>query len=384
MHVIPLSLYIHIPWCVKKCPYCDFNSHEAKSTIPEDEYIDALITDIQQQSNDIKQRELTSIFIGGGTPSLFSAASIHRLLSSLEDQLTFTNEIEITIEANPGTYDQKNFSEFRAAGINRISIGAQSFSDKKLHELGRIHDAQTATNAVYAAKDAGFENINIDIMYALPKQTMGEAIFDIEQAIALDPTHISYYQLTLEPNTRFYQHPPKLPSNDISWEMQLQGVSLLSSHGYQQYEISAYSKTNKECAHNLNYWQFGDYVGIGAGAHQKLTNKKSGAILRSEKPRHPQQYIRHIHANEKCESTLIAKQENIQFEFLLNALRLTHGFNRTQYELHTGLNFDALVSSTEHLQEEKLLLVQNDSVQCTHHGYRFLDEILQCLLPEPA
>ncbi len=381
---VPLSLYVHIPWCVKKCPYCDFNSHELRSPLPEDQYIDALIADLQQQANIVSGREIVSIFFGGGTPSLFSAKNIQRLLISIEAHLSLASDAEITIEANPGTFDQQNFAGFRNAGVNRISIGVQSFSNDQLKELGRIHDAQTAIDAITAAKSAGFENINIDLMYALPKQTTQQAADDVEQAIKLDPTHISYYQLTIEPNTRFYQHPPNLPNSESSWDMQQQGVALLAQHGFQQYEVSAYAKNEFTCIHNTNYWQFGDYLGIGAGAHQKLSHVTSGEILRSDKPKHPQQYMQQALKQEPLATPRVLQQDDLVFEFLLNALRLKQGFNRQQFEQRTGLMYELLTTQLQHLCDEGLLLVENDRVQCSEKGYRFLDELLQRVLPESA
>ncbi len=379
---IPLSLYVHIPWCIKKCPYCDFNSHEIRSPIPEDQYINALIVDLQQQASAVDGREIISVFIGGGSPSLFSANSIQHLLSMIKDHLTLANDVEISIEANPGTFDQQNFVGFRNAGINRISIGVQSFSDSKLQELGRIHNAQTALAAVRAAKHAGFENINIDLMYALPKQTLQEAAYDVEQAIALNPTHISYYQLTIEPNTSFYRHPPCLPNDEHSWDMQQQGVSLLAEHGYQQYEVSAFAKNKYLCVHNSNYWQFGDYVGIGAGAHQKVSCFESGTITRSEKPRHPQQFIRQAFDDVAMGAAQLLTHKDLVFEFLLNALRLKHGFSRKQFENHTGLGYTKLLTQLESLENDGLLIIDKDRIRCSERGYRFLDEVLQRLLPE--
>lgn len=384
MPEVPLSLYVHIPWCIRKCPYCDFNSHQTDTPIPEDRYIDALIVDLQQQANIIKGREVISVFIGGGTPSLFSAGSIQRLLVAINDQLHLATNAEITIEANPGSLDQRNFADFRRAGVNRISIGAQSFHNDQLHQLGRIHNAQTAIAAVTAARDAGFENINIDLMYALPGQTLQKAAHDVEQAIALQPTHISYYQLTIEPNTRFYQHPPRLPDSELGWKMQQQGMSLLAQHGFRQYEVSAYAKDSFACIHNRNYWQFGDYIGIGAGAHQKISNAEKGAVSRSEKPRHPQQYMRRTLGNEPVEAPRILSKRDLLFEFLLNALRLKCGFSRKQFECHTGLAYTSLYPRFEPLQNEGLLIVENDSTRCSEKGYRFLDELLQNFLPECA
>ena len=381
---IPLSLYIHIPWCVKKCPYCDFNSHEVRSAIPEDQYIGALIFNLQQQKEVIGDREIISVFIGGGTPSLFSVNSIQRLLLAIDKQLILASDVEITIEANPGTLDQQNFAGFRHAGVNRISIGVQSFCDTQLRELGRIHDAQAAKDAVLAARQAGFENINIDLMYALPKQSLLEAAYDIEQAMALNPTHISYYQLTIEPNTRFYQHPPRLPNSELSWDMQQQGVHLLAQHGFQQYEVSAYARDKFSCVHNSNYWQFGDYLGIGAGAHQKISDAENDTIWRSEKPPHPQQYMQQILRAERLEAAQRLRHEDLVFEFLLNALRLRHGFNRQLFERHTGLAYAGIHPQLKSLQEEGLLIMENDHIYCSEKGYRFLDELLQRLIPEPA
>ncbi len=379
---IPLSLYVHIPWCIKKCPYCDFNSHEIRSPIPEDQYINALIVDLQQQASAVDGREIISVFIGGGTPSLFSANSIQHLLLVIKDHLTLTNDVEISIEANPGTFDQQNFVGFRNAGINRISIGVQSFSDTKLQTLGRIHNAQTALAAVRAARHAGFENINIDLMYALPNQTLQEAAYDVEQAIALNPTHISYYQLTIEPNTSFYRCPPCLPNNEHSWDMQQQGVTLLAEHEYQQYEVSAFAQNKYLCVHNSNYWQFGDYVGIGAGAHQKVSCFESGTITRSEKPRHPQQFIRQACDDVAMGAAQLLTHEDLVFEFLLNALRLKHGFSRKQFESHTGLGYTKLLTQLETLENDGLIIIDKDRIRCSKRGYRFLDEVLQRLLPE--
>ncbi len=379
MHDVPLSLYVHIPWCIKKCPYCDFNSHEIQNTLPEDQYIDALILDLTSTAQRVKDRKVKSVFIGGGTPSLFTAKSIQRLITAINDQLELADNIEITIEANPGTADEKNFSGFREAGVNRISIGAQSFADSQLQSLGRIHDAQTAINSVQAAQQAGFENINIDLMYALPQQNVTTALKDIEQAISLQPTHISYYQLTIEPNTSFYRQPPRLPDSQVSWEMQQAGMDLLAKHGYQQYEVSAYGKQGYQCVHNINYWQFGDYLGIGAGAHQKLSFDLPNAIYRCEKPKHPQQYMRSV--NTKTSNHTLT-EEDIIFEFMLNALRLKHGFTIRQFELHTGLSIELIDDPLQANISEDLLVMDQNRIYCSNRGYKFLDDILQSWLPE--
>ena len=379
---IPLSLYVHLPWCVRKCPYCDFNSHEIRSPIPETHYVDALIADLQIHAQAVASRQVISIFIGGGTPSLFTAGAISRLLDAIGSTLTIGAQAEITIETNPGTLDQGNFAGFRKAGINRISIGVQSFDDTMLNALGRIHDAGTAIRAVRAARQAGFENINIDLMYALPGQTLAQARQDLEQAIDLKPEHLSYYQLTLEPNTRFFRYPPKLPDNDLAWDMQQQGTHLLEQHGLQQYEVSSYAQYRYQCLHNLNYWQFGDYLGIGAGAHQKVSLDDTG-VCRSAKPRSPQQYMKQAFNGDFPETSAGAlSPEELEFEFLMNALRLKAGFTRQQFELYTGLDFRLLVSRLQGLYHEGLLAGEPERVCCSNSGYRFLDDLLLRLLPD--
>ena len=381
---VPLSLYIHLPWCVKKCPYCDFNSHEIKTVLPEKSYIHALITDLRIQAHALQDREIISIFIGGGTPSVFSANNIKSLISSMQDYVTFAKDVEITIEANPGTFDQKNFAGFREAGVNRISIGAQSFTQQHLQSLGRIHNARTAIESIKIAKQAGFENINIDLMYALPQQTLCSASNDILQAIALNPTHISYYQLTIEPNTSFYRQPPHLPNTKLSWEIQQAGTELLTKYDYQQYEISAFSKQGHSCQHNINYWQFGDYLGIGAGAHQKLSIGLPHAITRSEKPKHPQQYINLMNDHQPKVHTYTLAKEDIIFEFMLNALRLKNGFNKSLFESHTGLTISDISEKIKTLVKEGLLIDKENSIHCSPKGYRFLNDVLQHWLPQTS
>lgn len=383
---VPLSLYVHIPWCIKKCPYCDFNSHEIQHSLPEEDYIDALILDVTLQAKSVQDREVISIFIGGGTPSIFSANGIKRLMNAIQDQLNISATAEITIEANPGTTDQENFTGFRDAGINRISIGVQSFTDSQLQKLGRIHSAEDAINGVNTAKQAGFENFNIDLMYALPQQNITAALYDIEQAIQLNPTHISYYQLTIEPNTSFYRQPPSLPDTQESWEIQQNGMALLATHGFQQYEVSAYSKENHQCTHNNNYWQFGDYLGIGAGAHQKLTlhdssQNKLNHITRCEKPKHPQQYMRFINEGQ-ASVTHTLTEEDIIFEFMLNALRLKQGFTKQQFELHTGLPIEKINNPLQTHISDGLLVKNNNNIHCSERGYKFLDDVLQHWLPQ--
>ena len=353
-----------------------------RSSLPEARYIDALIADLKKHSVTVTGREIGSVFIGGGTPSLFSARSIERLLATVVRETALAHDAEITIEANPGTFDQKNFSGFRSAGVNRISIGVQSFDDTLLHSLGRIHDASIAKQAVLTAKRANFENINIDVMYALPGQTLKQAQADVEQAIALEPSHISYYQLTLEPHTHFYRHPPKLPDSELGWTIQQQGADLLALHGWQQYEISAYAKDGFRCIHNMNYWQFGDYLGIGAGAHQKISFDKTN-ILRNEKPRNPLQYMDQMLNNTSAKSIEHPlSQDELVFEFLLNALRLRSGFTWQQFERNTGLACTQLIPKLQALIQEGLLVRLEHGLRCSESGYQYLDNLLLRLLPE--
>jgi len=283
----PLSLYIHVPWCVKKCPYCDFNSHKSPEVLAEDDYIDALIRDLEYVVPSVWGRTIQTVFIGGGTPSLFSAKAYEKLFSSLRALLPISHHAEITLEANPGTFEQHRFADYLSLGINRLSIGIQSFDDQSLNALGRIHDGQQAIAAVDTAQQVGFENINLDLMFGLPEQTAKTAQQDIETAIALEPTHLSYYQLTIEPNTLFHQQPPTLPDDDPIIDWQLNSQSKLAKAGYQQYEVSAYAKENQQCRHNLNYWQFGDYLGIGAGAHGKVSDAAKQTITRQSKQKQP-------------------------------------------------------------------------------------------------
>lgn len=326
---IPLSLYVHIPWCKHKCPYCDFNSYTASKDIPETNYLDALLADFKNDLPKIQGRKLHSIFIGGGTPSLLSAEFYQKLLESIE----FTKEIEITIEANPGTINKKQLQALRNIGINRISIGVQSLQDDKLQALGRIHNSKGAKNAIKIAQDSGFNNINIDLMFGIPKQTIQDAIFDLEAAATLQPTHLSWYQLTIEPKTVFHKKPPVLPDEDTIWEMQQQGQQLLAEQGFNQYEISAYSKPGFQCQHNLNYWLFGDYLGIGAGAHGKITTTKG--IVRTTKPKDPKKYIYDFFGTEN----IIAKKD-LTLEFMMNALRLYQPIPVKLFKERTGLDFD--------------------------------------------
>ncbi len=384
-HPVPLSLYVHIPWCVKKCPYCDFNSHEKNQTFDEERYVQALLIDLDNEYKNCQRqtfptRTLSSIFFGGGTPSLFSAGSIKKIIDHAKMLFKF-DDIEITLEANPGTFEQEKFNGFYNAGVNRLSIGIQSFNQQHLHSLGRIHDSTQAKNAVATAKLAGFENINLDLMFGLPQQSIEQAIEDVTIACEFDVPHISHYQLTIEQNTYFYKHTPVLPETDLTWEMQTQCQNLLTDNQYQQYEISAYSKTGKQCLHNVNYWQFGDYIGIGAGAHGKLsiTDTDGIKIIRCWKHRQPQQYIKQALIGKATSGDQILNQQDIVFEFLLNALRLKDGCDIKSFEKHTALNANLLREAVKKIDPD-LLHLDKTRVKTTDHGYLFLNSILEDLV----
>lgn len=371
----PLSLYIHVPWCVRKCPYCDFNSHEFQGALPEQEYVDALCADLDAELSRVQARRLQSIFIGGGTPSLLSGDSYARLIAHIEQRIGFENNIEITLEANPGTVEAGRFSAFRQAGINRLSLGIQSFDDAQLKQLGRIHDSAQARKAIAIAQDAGFDNFNLDLMHGLPGQSVSGALKDLQTALAYQPRHLSWYQLTIEPNTVFYRRPPPLPADELIADMQQEGQSLLAEHGLQQYEVSAYAHTDFASKHNLNYWQFGDYLGIGAGAHGKLSDPEAGEILRTRKKKQPGHYLQST-LERTGESATIAA-EDLPLEFLLNALRLRAGFTRKQFEARTGLAFSVIGKRVEYLQSKRLLELDGDQIRTTTRGYLLLNSVLE-------
>jgi len=383
----PLSLYIHFPWCVQKCPYCDFNSHEQKSTLAEAEYINQLLNDFENDLPLVWGRKITSIFMGGGTPSLFSPESIETLLAGIRARISVSPSAEITLEANPGTLENERLAGFREAGINRISLGVQSFNDGHLSKLGRIHDSKTAIKAIEMAKGAGFGKLNIDLMFALPNQTIEQAMYDIETAISLNPSHISYYQLTIEPNTAFFNKPPTLPDDDASWDIFESGQRLLSNAGFKQYEVSAYAKQDQQCHHNVNYWQFGDYLGIGAGAHAKITDGSKQTITRYWKYKHPKDYTK-VNAKGVEKSYIAGSREidnnELVFEFLMNALRLNEGFNINTYLTHTGLSKELLIKNLQIPMDQKLVHWNktNDVINTTETGKKFLNEILQQCLPD--
>ncbi len=373
---IPLSLYIHIPWCIKKCPYCDFNSHAATGELPEKAYIDQLLIDLQSQFHLVHDRPIHSIFIGGGTPSLFSPEAYELLLSQLRNELDIPSDIEITLEANPGTTEASRFKGYFDVGINRISLGVQSFQNSKLKVLGRIHDNDQAKKAFLEARRAGFQTINIDLMFGLPNQTMDDALFDLQSAIDLAPNHLSWYQLTLEPNTFFHRFPPVLPSDDERFEIQQAGQKLLVNNGFPQYEISAYGF--QKAKHNLNYWLFGDYLGIGAGAHAKLTDFSKGNIIRRWNTKHPKQYLS-AHRENLFESKII-EQEELPLEFMMNALRLRQPISIELFEGRTGLKFNVIEKEIQKAVDLNLLMVDKSDFQVTEKGYLFLNDLLEIFL----
>ncbi|MCK5394481.1 MAG: radical SAM family heme chaperone HemW [Gammaproteobacteria bacterium] len=378
---IPLSLYVHVPWCIKKCPYCDFNSHEKNDSFDEKKYVEALLLDLENEHENNRDRRLSSIFFGGGTPSLFSAEAIHQVITRAEDLFKFNN-IEVTLEANPGTFEQDKFNDFRQAGVNRLSIGIQSFNQTHLESLGRIHDNKQALSAIETAKNAGFENINLDLMFGLPQQTVQQALDDVTMACEFDVPHISHYQLTIEENTYFHKHTPVLPENDLIWEMQTQCHNLLAGNRYQQYEISAYAKHDMQCTHNLNYWNFGDYIGIGAGAHGKSSTASEDdnlRIIRRWKHRQPQQYIEETLKGDAISGSQELTQQDVVFEFLLNALRLRTGSSIQTFKNNTGLDFDILKQAVENI-DSSLLVLDKNKIYTTDKGFLFLNEILENLL----
>ncbi|MEH6586760.1 MAG: radical SAM family heme chaperone HemW [Halioglobus sp.] len=377
MALPPLSLYIHLPWCERKCPYCDFNSHEA-TEIPEQAYISALLQDLDGDLALAGDREIRTLFIGGGTPSLFSAESISRLLQGLGERLNLAANLEATMEANPGSAEADKFLGFRQAGINRLSLGIQSFQDDKLLALGRVHDSEQARAAIDYARAASFDSFNIDLMHGLPGQTEANAIHDLEIALSFQPPHLSWYQLTIEPNTVFNKRPPTLPVEDILADIQDRGELLLANHGYSQYEVSAYSRPDMPCRHNLNYWSFGDYLALGAGAHGKITSE-DGSIKRYAKTRAPQDYL----AGKKfTASNRALNRDEIIGEFMLFALRLNEGFSVQWFEQVTRLSVEELTSKVQPLVERELLSWEKDNIRATALGRRFLDTVIAHFLPE--
>ena len=378
----PLSLYIHIPWCVKKCPYCDFNSHESRSPIPEKAYVAALIADLEQSIPRIWGRKVRSIFFGGGTPSLFSPESIDTILSNVRALTPLEYGAEITLEANPGTVDEAHFKGYREAGINRLSLGIQSFDSRYLAALGRIHDDKQAISAAELALKT-FDTVNLDVMYALPNQSLEDALADAQRACDLGPAHLSFYHLTLEPNTPFHHSPPSLPDDDSSATMQEAIEDLLGKHGYEHYETSAFAlkigQQGQRCRHNLNYWQFGDYLGIGAGAHSKLSYHDR--ITRESRYKHPNRYLGKAPAGEAVEREWVIPADELGFEFMMNTLRLTEGFEIELFQQRTGLSMDALEAALDKAYGLGLIERNTEIIKPTLQGQRFLNDLLQIFLP---
>lgn len=381
IHHTPISLYIHMPWCIKKCPYCDFNSHALQKELPEDQYIQALIRELQEKAKKIDNRPIYSIFIGGGTPSLFSATAYKKLWQAMSQILNLPPNIEITLEANPGTVEQERFYGYRDVGINRISLGIQSFNEKHLKKLGRIHSGQEAEKAVSIARQAQFENINLDLMHGLPNQNLTEALDDLTIAIHLNPTHISWYQLTLEPNTFFHKQPPPLPTDDHIWEMQQKGQVLLAQHGFSAYEVSAYADEKYHCQHNTNYWEFGDYLGIGAGAHSKITDK-NGMVKRHANISNPKNYME-LSPTVITEEKIITNDE-LLFEFMLNRLRLKKPILHTELLSRTPLTTALIPETFQQAAELQFVTLNKTSIQLTELGHRFLNDVIELFLPTNA
>ncbi|MBW3549380.1 MAG: radical SAM family heme chaperone HemW [Proteobacteria bacterium] len=379
----PLSLYVHVPWCVRKCPYCDFNSHENKTggALPFQAYVDALLADLDFDLPLVWGRTVHSVFFGGGTPSLMPPEFIERFLQGASARLRFAPGCEITLETNPGTAEHGRFELYRAAGVNRLSFGIQSFDDGCLQRLGRIHDSAEAEAAVKLAQDAGLDNLNLDLMYALPQQTLAMAERDLERAFVLQPAHVSHYQLTLEPNTLFAARPPSgIPDEDNSWDMQERCQALLAAAGYGQYEVSAYARPGRQCAHNLNYWRYGDYLGIGAGAHGKLTLGAEQAVLRRWKHKHPATYLAHAGSDAALGGDERIPPERRPFEFMLNALRLVEGFSMAEFEARTGLALAASGAPLHAACRAGWLERTGERIRPTELGRRFTNDVVALFL----
>lgn len=373
----PLSLYIHVPWCVRKCPYCDFNSHTSPQSLPEKAYVAALIADLEADLAWVQGRKIGSVFIGGGTPSLFSGQTYQDLFTQLRQHLDFSSDCEVTLEANPATVEHDNFEGYLAAGINRLSLGVQSFNPTHLQTLGRIHSQQDAFNAIQLAKTAGFSNFNLDLMHGLPQQDLSQALEDIDCALSFHPTHLSWYQLTIEPNTAFYRQPPALPDDDILWAIQEAGQQKLAQAGFQQYEVSAYSQ-QRPSKHNLNYWQFGDYLAIGAGAHGKVTTPEG--IFRYRKTRLPKDYLAAAPQQQARLGLEKIASEDLYFEFMMNALRLKNGVPIDYFEQRTGLAWADLLTQIQPALNKQWLTLDTQHIKCTDLGFNYLNDVLSLFL----
>ena len=373
-----------MPWCAQKCPYCDFNSHAIKEPVPEQAYLQALLNDLEQDLPRIWGRRVMSVFIGGGTPSVMSPDFYDRLFSELRARIMLSANAEITMEANPGTIDYENFSGYREAGINRLSIGVQSFENDQLQALGRIHDSTQARRAIEIAREAGFKNLNLDLMFGLPAQSINQALNDIEQALEYAPEHLSYYQLTIEPNTYFYSKPPELSDDDLTWEIQKEAQSRIADAGYTQYEVSAYARNGRECYHNRNYWEFGDYLGIGAGAHSKLTDVNQGTVMRLVKEKHPREYINKAATPSVIISEQSLKKDDLTVEFMLNALRLCNGFETSLFSERTGLPISVVEKPLQRAEQLGLISWDMKKIVPTEKGKLFLNDLLELFLADTA
>ena len=376
----PLSLYIHFPWCVRKCPYCDFNSHAVRGDLPQDQYVDALLADLESDLPRVWGRPVRTVFLGGGTPSLFSPEALERLLAGVRARVTLVPDAEVTLEANPGTVETERFRGYRAAGVNRLSIGIQSFQPEQLHKLGRIHGRDEALAAAQAARAAGFDNFNLDLMFGLPQQTLDEALADLRTALALNPTHLSLYQLTLEPNTLFHAQPPELPDEDVLAAMQEALQTELADAGFTQYEVSAYARAGRRCRHNLNYWQFGDYLGIGAGAHAKITD--ADGVTRLWKVKQPRDYLQTAGTPAGLGGEQRPGKDDVAFEFMLNALRLSEGVPALLFSERTGLDPACMQKPLTRAMARGLLEPGLEHIRPTPLGQRFLNELVALFLPE--
>ena len=375
MNLQPLSLYVHVPWCVQKCPYCDFNSHGQKGDIPEAEYVQHLIDDLKADLHLVQGRKIHSIFIGGGTPSLLTGDAYTRLLNEIDNLIGLSDNCEITLEANPGTVETGRFKEYVKAGINRISIGVQSMQNDKLKALGRIHGADEALYAAEQAKQAGLNSFNLDLMHGLPGQSLDDALSDLKKIIALNPPHISWYQLTIEPNTQFASKPPTLPQDETLWDIQEQGQALLAQAGYIQYEISGYAKPSFQCQHNLNYWRFGDYLGIGCGAHGKVTDAKTGIITRTEKIKHPRGYMDML--KPYLYKSWQVEQDDLAFEFFMNRFRLVEPCPIDDYSALTNQPLQSQQAALTKAINAGLLIQESGHWQVSLKGHRFLNDLLE-------
>ncbi len=370
----PLALYIHIPWCIQKCPYCDFNSHAVKQGIPEQEYIAHLLADLDQDAALVNGRSVSSIFIGGGTPSVFSANGIQQILQGVKQRLQCDADMEVTMEANPGTVEAERFAGYVSAGVSRFSIGVQSFQPAQLKALGRIHNCEEAIRAAELARQLPLQSFNLDLMHGLPQQDIAGALADLQQAIDLAPPHLSWYQLTIEPNTAFASRPPVLPPDDTLWDIQQQGLALLQQHGYQQYEISAYAKAGQQCRHNLNYWRYGDYLGIGCGAHGKITLPSRNAIMRTVKIKHPKGYM--DISRGYLDSRETVPTEDRPFEFFMNRFRLLEPCPINAFTAYTGLALSTIAPAIAEAEQKQLLRVTDSHWQITDKGARYLNDLL--------